>query len=113
GSGRAASCIENGYIGGWAAAPRNTAAVLVVLVPAGITWVAVLSGVKAELQLFLPAWVRGRALSIYQTVMYGSQAFGALLASFLCRGSRPWAKLVHCGRGPDRRSGDSAPLAAD
>jgi len=62
---------------------RNTAAVLVVIVPAGIAWVAVLSSGNAELKLFLPAWVRGRALSVYQTVLFGAQAFGALLAGFI------------------------------
>ena len=62
---------------------RNTATVLVVLVPAGIAWVAVLSSVNAELPLFLPAWVRGRALSLYQTVLFGGQALGALLAGFI------------------------------
>jgi MFS family permease len=56
---------------------------LVVLVPAGIAWVAVLSSVNAELQLFLPTWVRGRALSLYQTVFFGAQALGALLGAFI------------------------------
>ena len=42
---------------------RSAAVSLIVLVPAGIAWVAALSSVNAELQLFLPAWVRGRGLS--------------------------------------------------
>jgi MFS family permease len=62
---------------------NNAAAILVVLVPAGIAWVTVLSSVNAELQLFLPAWVRGRGLSVYQTVLFGSQAIGALLAGLI------------------------------
>lgn len=62
---------------------HNTIAILVILVPAGVAWVAVLSSVNAELQLFLPSWVRGRGLSLYQTVLFGSQALGALLAGVI------------------------------
>jgi predicted MFS family arabinose efflux permease len=56
----------------------NPIAILVALVPAGVAWIAVLSTINAELQLFLPAWVRGRGLSVYQMVVFGAQGFGAL-----------------------------------
>jgi MFS family permease len=56
----------------------NPAMILVALVPAGVAWIAVLSTINAELQLFLPAWVRGRGLSVYQMVLFGAQGFGAL-----------------------------------
>ena len=56
----------------------NTPLAMIVLVPAGAAWIAVLADVNAELQLFLPAWVRARGLSIYQMVLFGAQAFGAL-----------------------------------
>jgi MFS family permease len=62
---------------------HNAAVVLVALVPAGIAWITVLSSVNASLQLFLPAWVRGRGLSIYQMVLFGAQAFGAVLWGFI------------------------------
>jgi MFS family permease len=39
----------------------------------------VLSTINASLQLFLPAWVRGRSLAVYQTLLFGGQALGALL----------------------------------
>jgi MFS family permease len=52
---------------------------VVVLLPAGVAWIAVISAVNASLQLFLPAWVRARGLSVYLTVLFGSQAFGAVL----------------------------------
>ncbi|WP_433605332.1 MFS transporter [Dactylosporangium sp. CA-139114] len=54
-------------------------AVTVALVPAGIAWVAVLSTINAQMQLFLPVWVRARGLSVYQIVIFGGQATGALL----------------------------------
>jgi MFS family permease len=57
---------------------RNEAIVLVALVPAGLAWVTVLSNVNAEIQLFLPGWVRARGLAVYQVVFAGGQALGAL-----------------------------------
>ena len=57
----------------------SPAVILVALVPAGVAWIAVLSTINAELQLFLPAWVRGRGLSVYQMVLFGAQGFGALV----------------------------------
>lgn len=54
------------------------AVVLVVLVPAGVAWVLVLSTINAEIQLFLPGWVRARGLAVYQVVFAGAQALGAL-----------------------------------
>jgi MFS family permease len=57
----------------------NEYLVLAVLLPAGVAWIAVLSTINAELQLFLPAWVRARGLSVYQMLLFGSQAFASLL----------------------------------
>src|SRR5450759_3579801 len=57
----------------------NAVVILIVLLPAGLAWMAVLSTINAELQLLLPAWVRGRGLSVYQMVLFGAQGFGALL----------------------------------
>ncbi len=57
----------------------NAALALVVLLVAGLAWIAVISSVNATLQLFLPRWVRARGLSIYLTVLFGSQAIGAVV----------------------------------
>jgi MFS family permease len=57
----------------------NAAVILVVLVATGIAWIAVLSSMNAAMQLFLPTWVRARGLSIYQMVLFGAQAGGAVL----------------------------------
>jgi hypothetical protein len=56
---------------------------MLVLLPAGLAWIAVLSHVNAELQLFLPGWVLARGLSVYQMVLFGAQALGALLWGLL------------------------------
>jgi len=57
----------------------NAAAILVLLLPTGVAWIVVLSSMNAAIQLFLPAWVRARGLSVYQIVFFGAQAAGALL----------------------------------
>jgi hypothetical protein len=44
-----------------------------------MTWVWMLATLNTSLQLFLPAWVRARGLSIYQMVLFGAQGIGALV----------------------------------
>ena len=61
----------------------NAVVILIALLPAGVAWMAFLSTVNAELQLFLPAWVRARGLSVYQMVLFGAQGFGALFWGFV------------------------------
>lgn len=57
----------------------NAAVILAVLLFAGVAWIAILSTINASLQLFLPAWVRARGLSIYQMVLFGIQAIAAVI----------------------------------
>ncbi|WP_433826209.1 MFS transporter [Actinoplanes sp. CA-015351] len=54
-------------------------AVIPALVLAGLGWMMLVSRMNAAMQLFLPNWVRARALAIYQLVFAGGQAAGALL----------------------------------
>jgi MFS family permease len=54
-------------------------AALVTLVFTGLAWTAVISTLNAELQLFLPAWVRARGLAVYMVVFTGSQVVGSLV----------------------------------
>ncbi|HEY3934962.1 MAG TPA: MFS transporter [Gemmatimonadales bacterium] len=58
---------------------RVPAITVITLFLTGVAWTAVLSSVNAELQLFLPAWVRARGLSVYQMVLLGALAFGSAL----------------------------------
>lgn len=53
--------------------------VVVALVPAGVAWLLMLSTMSSTLQAFLPGWVRGRGLAVYQMVFVGGQAIGSLL----------------------------------
>jgi len=56
----------------------HPAVAFLVLIPAGAAWIVVLAWSNAEIQLFLPVWVRARGLATYQMVLFGSQAVGAL-----------------------------------
>jgi MFS family permease len=57
---------------------RIPVVVTIALIPAGTAWMAVLSNVNADVQMFLPRWVRARGLGTYQTVFFGGQALGAV-----------------------------------
>jgi len=58
---------------------RNVVLTLLVLLPTGVAWIAFLANVNAALQLFLPRWVRARGLAVYQMVLFGGQAAGAVI----------------------------------
>jgi MFS family permease len=57
----------------------NFLAALAILIFAGLAWTAVISTLNAELQLFLPVWVRARGLAIYMVTFTGSMTVGALV----------------------------------
>jgi MFS family permease len=52
---------------------------LAILVFSGLAWTAVLSTLNAELQVFLPVWVRARGLAVYMITFTGSMAVGSLI----------------------------------
>ena len=57
----------------------NFFAALPILLFAGLAWTAVISTLIAEMQLFLPVWVRARGLAIYLVTFTGSMTVGALI----------------------------------
>ena len=61
----------------FAAAQAAGTAILASLV-AGVSWIAVLSTLNVSAQTALPAWVRGRGLAAYATVMFGATTVGSL-----------------------------------
>jgi MFS family permease len=61
----------------------NSAVAFLALLPAGAAWIVVLAWSNAEIQLFLPVWVRARGLATYQMVLFGSQAMAALVWGLL------------------------------
>lgn len=46
---------------------------------AGAAWMAVLTSLNVSAQMALPAWVRGRGLAIYVTVMFGALSLGSVI----------------------------------
>jgi MFS family permease len=68
----------------------NLVALALLLVPAGIAWLWVLMTMTGALQVFLPAWVRARGLSMYNIVFSGGQAIGALAWGLVAQ----WTGLV-------------------
>jgi MFS family permease len=69
---------------------KNLVVLAILLVPAGLSWLAVLMTVTGALQVFLPGWVRARGLSMFNIVFAGGQAIGALLWGLLAQ----WAGLM-------------------
>jgi MFS family permease len=57
---------------------HTPAVAVVVLLPTGVAWIIVIAGLNAAVQSFLPAWVRARALSIYQVVLFTTFAVSAI-----------------------------------
>jgi MFS family permease len=58
-------------------AAREPLAAFVASGVAGIAWIAVLATINVSAQIALPAWVRGRGLAIYATVMFGGLTIGS------------------------------------
>ena len=88
GLGRVKQYLSSNAVLGWAAAAFALAFGSLVLVPnpwlalpllviCGFGWTATVSTIISELQLFLPGWVRARAIAIYLMVFLGSQAVAA------------------------------------
>jgi MFS family permease len=69
----AAAATFGPALAGLVLVPNLVAAVPLLLV-CGYSWTATVSTVISELQLFLPSWVRARAIAIYLMVFLGSQA---------------------------------------
>ena len=65
----------------------NVGQAIGILVVIGVAWIAVIVGLNAATQAFLPDWVRARALAVYQMVLFGtfagSAAFWGALATWV------------------------------
>ena len=78
-------------------------AALIVLLLAGLAWMAVASTFAAELQLFLPVWVRARGFAIYMVTFTGSMTLGAVVWGLVADGARVAAGVPHLSRPAARR----------
>lgn len=73
--GTAGTALALGLFG----AAREPITAFVASAVAGVSWIAVLATINVSAQLALPAWVRGRGLAIYATVMFGGLTIGSYL----------------------------------
>ena len=73
------SCVGMGLI----ASTQHWAPAALGMVLFGIGWVAAASTTQAAAQLASPAWVRARALAIYQLAFNGALAFGSVFWGWL------------------------------
>lgn len=62
---------------------RNEALLYSVMTICGAAWVSVLSSLQIAAQISVPAWVRGRALSLYIMVFAGGMTLGSLLCGWV------------------------------
>ena len=108
---------------GLALAPTMGVA-LPLLVVCGFGWTATVATAISELQLFLPTWVRARAIAIYLMVFLGTQAIAAPLWGLLTQYAGLRAALLTAAglvavsaltgivlRVPDSQGLDRSPLA--
>jgi len=58
---------------------HSAAIALAASVLAGASWIAGVSSLNVSAQVALPEWVRGRGLSMYVTVMFGSLSLGSAI----------------------------------
>jgi MFS family permease len=58
---------------------KEPAVALAASLIAGVSWIAILATINVSAQVALPGWVRGRGLSIFGTVMFGSLTLGSAL----------------------------------
>jgi predicted MFS family arabinose efflux permease/quinol monooxygenase YgiN len=60
-------------------AAHNEGVALAASVLAGASWIAGVSSLNVSAQVALPEWVRGRGLSMYVTIMFGSLSLGSAI----------------------------------
>jgi MFS family permease len=66
----------------------------------GVAWISTASTLQAAAQMAAPAWVRARAIGIYQMCFFGALALGSALAGWLGEHvGVAWAMLLFSGGG--------------
>lgn len=70
----------------WLAASRNLWLSAPALALAGASWVTTLSLLNVSVQMSTPRWVVGRAISLYQTAVFGGMASGSWAWGALAQG---------------------------
>lgn len=58
---------------------RSLTVLMPALAVAGACWITALTEYNTNVQILVPDWVKGRALALYQTALYGGLAIGSFL----------------------------------
>jgi MFS family permease len=66
-------------------AAHSAATAVIASLIAGVSWIAVLSSLNVSAQVALPAWVRGRGLALFVTVIFGAMTLGSALWGLAAR----------------------------
>lgn len=61
----------------------STWVAMVVLLVVGAGWTATNAAMAGALQMYLPAWVRARGLSLFTLALFGGQAIGSLVVGWV------------------------------
>lgn len=64
---------------------------------AGFNWVIIPTNFNIATQLAVPGWVKGRAMSMYSAVLYGSFALGGIIFGKIARHVGPRMALAYAG----------------
>jgi MFS family permease len=70
-----------------------------VLVLGGVAWLLVMSSFNIIMQMSAPGWVKGRAIAIYFTALFGGMTFGSWLWGHVAAGSSIYIALIGAGLG--------------
>src|SRR5262249_12531453 len=76
---------------------------LVLLVPVltlgGVAWMLVMSSFNITMQMSSPGWIKGRAIAIYFTALFGGMSFGSWLWGQVATHASVYLALVIAGGG--------------
>ena len=76
----------------------NEVLLYVIMAICGAAWLTVLSSLQVAAQISVPAWVRGRALSLYIMIFFAGMTVGSLLWGWVAsQTSTPVALLISAG----------------
>lgn len=74
---------------------RNEMLLCIIMVICGAAWLIVLSSLQVVAQISVPAWVRGRALSLYFMIFFAGMTLGSLLWGWIAaQTNTPIALLI-------------------
>jgi len=78
---------------------QSLAVLIPVLTVGGAAWLLVMSSFNITMQMAAPAWIKGRAIALYYTALFGGMAFGSWFWGWIAAGSSIFWALILAGLG--------------